>query len=644
MASPQLQFLLLTENQHNCCVNTSCINEVIPGVLRLCLEQGAQENGFEKTEIDAAIDQLKNCKELCGKSYKILDTTNLFKIIPLLTKIDSNSTEKHKSLYNSIQKVKNIRNEIVHDQNNAAYSVETVARISETVKDIVEKLGESFEIDPKQVTLFKTNFQKEITNIQDSKETYKNNINIKIKESVIDENKDRWIPMVSTMKFEELQFCAKKVELRDIFHAMNFEVMSKSPNEYPEGNGTIGCKTFACTDILSKENNTNIDIIEGDPGSGKTTYLRMLSLEFCTTQTSSTSSIFNSISSYKMMMLINCRDKENCGAFWPYFETQHEKTVQIFPEDSVISSLKEIKMIIAIDGLDEANKTSKALVNDVIQIFSKSENVRFLITTRPDFGKDIMEQLDVKKISYRVLKIRTLENINEHEMFIQRLNGVIPARNYGDLIDTFRTKHAELNSHFLQPLGLVLFFALFYRYPEKIDKLSHELNLLQLSYKIHLENMQNRMPDIIRNPSQCSRAISKLLGRKSLVMILCDTKEIDPKNLKILTDACAEIDNNIPVKSVISCVLMKQKCVQSQSSITAKHIFYNHSQKEYFASKVITEKLCLGYEKNILCKNIEDKELKIQNFDNYPSEILKILRELTGKSVEKHDLSRLVIP
>ena len=643
-------FTVLTQRQHYSYVNTTCVHEVITGVMRLCLEHGVRSNELGVRDVDQAIRHfLQEEKEKCekvttnnkkkrtwfgihstkclNKTYHDLDTTNLMEIIPRITEIKQENPDVHfKSLWNSIRDIKNIRNDVVHVDNNATYSDQTIPRISDVLNEIVNKLGILFKINSTEVDSIKNKFHDEILRIQDNQQSNEDNVKSEITNRVTNENREKWAPTVmNAMQYEKLQFCNELVSRSDIFHVSDFEVILVSNYDNPQLQGP---KIFSCTDILSQANITMIDIIEGDPGSGKSTFLRMMSLEFCKKQSDS---IFKLISSYSMMMLINCRDKENIRTFWQYFEKHHKETASIFPEKWVIFALREMKMIIAIDGLDEANEAAKALVRDVIHHFAGSETIRFLITTRPGFRKNVIQQLDQNAIQYRVLNIKPLENINDQEEFIRRVASHMSEINVEDIMLTFREKYTELNSHFLHPLGLILFIVLFRNFPDEIDKLTHGLSLMQLSYKMHSQNITERISYVICNYQKYSKAVLELTCRKSLQLIQNKCFEINEENFNSLTDACYKMNKNIPAESVFSCVLMQRK--SDKNTITSIRDFSHRSQQEYFASKVLTEKLCEDYSK---------REMPLRVEEATSGAMLQVLQKLTGETVEEGDLDRFV--
>ena len=406
-------------------------------------------------------------------------------------------------------------------------------------------------------------------------------------------------------------------------------------------------KTISCTDILSTGNGPNINIIKGDPGSGKSTYLRMMCLEFC-----KNNSTFKSISSYDMMMFFNCRDRERIDNFWQYLcKTHYEETTQNFPDkEAVIAAMKEMKMIVAIDGLDEANDSTKALVRDVIHHFGGSKTVTFLITTRPGFSENVEEQFDKNAIQYQVLNIKPIETIDDQEKFIRRIVKQIHEINIDKIIETFTAKREALNSHFSRPLGLILFIQLFQHFPDKIEKLTYGRSLMDLSYDLHTQNMGERMPEVISNPAECSRSILERISGKSLKLIQNNCFEIDHEHYISLSVECYKINKDIPVQSVLSCVLIKRKC--ASSAMTAIHDFSHRSQQEYFASKVLSGKLCQEYsannnsttgKKTISSKLMQPLRLLTVKKKASRGDLIRVLRELTGEKVKEKDLKRLVL-
>ena len=614
-------FYVLTKDDYYCLVNNKCVHQVITAVMRLCLEYGV--NG----DVDKAIKKFVQKERRANtewyklnrsfydhRSYRSLDSTNLIEITPKVTNIKQDTRDNgHKQLWRLLQDIKKIRNEVMHNTK-ATYSEHILRRVSVKVNKIIDQVGIVFNIDSSKFDSIVESFQKELHAIQHSQETHEEKITSAIKEIVIKKNYENTVPLIMTsMKFVKLPFSSRKILRSDIFHELEFEDISDQRNPKYAYNDIGNQETVVCTDILSMPNRPNVIIVEGDPGSGKTTILRMIYDEFYKKEDSSK---FKQVSSYSIMFSINCRNHENIRSFWQYFETNYRETSGTFPEKYVIKALRKMHMIIAIDAYDEANEASKSLVRDVMHIFASSETVKTLITTRRGFSKGLIEQLDEQAVQYCILNIKPITNICVQQKFIERVIKYVPEIDYGDIMESFKATQNEFNFHFHRPHGLIQYITIFLVYSEKIKEQSQELSLMKLSFKMILKNMTEKMTDVIDNASQSSRAIIKLLGRTCLQLIYNSTYEIDQENFDLLTDECYQMDKKIPVESVLSCVLFQRKL--GRTTTTEIREFSHKTQQEYFASKVLTEQL-----------------VKTRS-----GTVLEILRELTREDVQEKCMVR----
>ena len=593
-------------------VSTRSVVEVMTDVMRLCLEYGVQGNEDEATNVEEAIRGFS--KVFKDQKYTDLDIASLFLLIPKVTKISPNNLNVNfQQLYSSLEDIKNIRNTI---GNNGTYFANRMIEISKKIERIVDQMGMCFKIEPRTLSLIKEKFRKKTCNIENPIRSREKELNTIIALSVIKENREKWAPMMmKSVEFDTLPIINIKIRRSDIFHATGFEVLS-AHNTHGISDSHI-LKTISCADILSVENRTNVFIIEGNPGSGKSTYIRMITLEFCKNCVKDISLIFTQIESYGIMMLINCRDRENIRSFWQFFELHFPDIAHIYQENkwAVMTALRETKMIIAIDGLDEANESTATLVGDIIHHFAGSDTVRFLITTRPGYGKNVKKQFDKKTVEYRVLNIKPIENIDDQQKFISRVIKMIPSINKEEIMKTFEAKRDELSTHFHRPICLMLFIALFLRFPEKTCNLSHEVSLMQLYTEMLLKEMSERMPHGF-DDRQNTLQVMKKIGQKSLWLIQNNTYEIDQNNFDTLSEECCKLNEIIQIEKVLSCVFLKRKCSQTVHSAT--HDFYHRSQQEYFASKVLTHKLV----------------------NTRGGTVLQILQDLTGEDVQEADLKR----
>lgn len=653
--SPILHVIRKTDVYYNL-VNRTCVDQVICDVMRLCLEYAVNNrhvypNGriyihkhdnpvkwservgetikefFLKSAITLSNEWYKKNIKKFQTHYMELDTTNLMEIMTRVTDIRQDSNDiGMKILWQHLRALKEIRNGVIHEKN-YAQSKDVVSLVQQEVIKIIHHLERLFFINSHIINTMKINLKKNINEITCSEQTDEDKLASVVEHFIIKENDEMWKPLImSSMKYEKLLFDLN-ILLSDVFHEICFEVISVH---------FYGCtylssihETIVCSDILSTKSCSNccIEIIEGEPGSGKTTFLKMMTVEFCKQKVDS---IFKSICNFSMMIFINCEENDNIGSLWQYLKTHYRKTVQKFTKELVIETLKNTKMIIAIDGLDQATESTIALVEDVIHSFEGSETVKILITSRPGFFKLVLKHaFHIPGNRYRLLNVMAIEKVKDQEKYITRFINEMPTLNYKDIMTIFKVKQNELDSHFRRPLGLNHFVTICHKFPDELQKLTNDQSLFNLTYHWVVQNMSERIPETIDNPAQCSRLIMKITGRHCLQMIQNSTYKFDQEFYSKLTNSCYEINQNIPVGLLSSVIEKRPRAKSIFSNESQLFKFSYHSMQEYLASKMLTEKLLEEYSSsNITPDAAPGKSL------------VRILRSLTSEPVVEKDLVR----
>ena len=601
------------EEQYHSMVNTYFVNLLLQHWLDKILFWKSPESLFQKDENATRLSKwVKKAK------YRFHDSRKLY-VTHLLLHIRKIPDIKKKKLLNKLLNgIAQLRNDVNRDEKIRS-SKQTIPEMHRMMNAVVAELFAGTS----RINMFREYFQETINEISNKSNQKKNEMKLIycIKQNLLKEFQEKFTEdVMKSMKFITFPNTSKQVSLSDIFHESDFEVMSDS-------NGTgdhdpQDRKSILCADIFSKNNVANVDIIEGDPGSGKSIFLKMLCLEFCENQEKSK---FKSLSSYKMVFHFDCREKYNNNSFWEYMNTRYRETAENFPEEYVITALKELNIIFAVDGLDECSTSSKELVKDIIREFSNSKNVKLIITTQQGFSKMVMEQFDLQYTKYRVLNIKPIQNIIEQEKFIRNVINQQPdIINAKDILQAFRDKQIDLKTRFARPIDLIMFVTLFNHFPDKI-KISHELDVMQLMFNMVLQNMSDTMCKI-KNCDERTWSIMEMLGQCSLEWVQNKTDEInetifDNLIFKIFKKIGFENDteNEVSVEDILSHVFQKQKCTTWNTTI---YKFFHPNFRKYLASRVLTEKL----------KNTRH------------GTVLEILQELTSPhtTVRREDLIRSV--
>ena len=646
---------IISKEDHSL-VETLVFQQVVPSLLRICLEYGVHFRGVEQNnqKCDSKLDGNSECEikvnesiryfieneklerplgwfaensSYYRKSYMKLDTTSLIEIIPRVTDIKhDNKDESFIQLFKSLREIKYLRNKVIHE-NEVAFCEDKINLISEKISSVVVQLGKLFGISDKDLDRINKHFEKEIEEImaEGNQKTNEDKLIGKIKQSLLEEIPEKWAQIVTkTMKTLTLSDNRLQVCLSDMFYETDFEVLSDFNNL-----GSLDPqdrKSFPCTDIMSSTNFANIDIIEGDPGSGKSTFLKKVCLEFCKNLESNADVQFKSISSYDLMFHFNCQETLNVNSFWQLFKAMFRGTAENFPEQWVMKALRDMKIIVAVDGIDACNTTSEELVKDTVQNFSDCETVKFLITTRPGFSNKVINQFHSQAIKPRVLNIKPIIDIKEQKIFIHRVIKQLPEINAEELLLAYNESKAELHANFVRPIDLILFITLFHCCSDEIQKVSQKLDLMRLTFKMMSKNISLKL-STVENFSTRTSWIMEMIGRYSLQWIQNKTYEFDET---IFDDQAYEIFNKlgfandgvdeVSVDDLLRCVFQQQ---ERATRYTKTFSFFHHSLQEYFASRVLTEKLV----DNTLDLT-QNRSLKL------------ILQELTGQEVQKEDFYR----
>ena len=639
--------------ENNSLVNTLVFNQVIPSLLRLCLEYGVHNRGSDQVngnlvhkdngtskwveKIDKRIRDFVQNEEMerpfgwfaknsthYRKSYLELDATSLIEIIPKVTDIENNIKIEHfMQLTRSLKGIKYLRNKVIHEKE-VAFSEDKIGLISEKINSVVNQLGHIYDISDTEFDRIKKHFEKEISEIsaKGNQNTNEDTLIGNIQRCLLQEVPEKWAQIVTqSMKSLLLSDNRLQVCMSDIFHDTDFEVKSDVNNL-----GSLDPqdrKSFPSSDIFSSKNVANLDIIEGDSGSGKTTFLKKLCLDFCKKIDNNAHLQFKSISSFELMFHFNCQETLNTNSFWQYFTSVFRGTAENFPEYWVIRALKDMKILIAVDGIDECNEASEELIKDIIHNFSDSEKVKFLITTRPGFSKMVINQFHFQTIKPRVLNIKPIKEIKEQEIFIKRVINQLPEINGEEIMRVYNDKQVVLQSLFVRPIGLILFITLFHCCSDEIKKESQKLDLMQLTFNMLSKNIAGKLSTVV-NSLQRASLIMNMTGRYSLQWIQNKKFEINEavfkdlklkvfKELGFINDGGDEVS----IDSLLMCVFQRQESAARNRTI---YIFFHRSLQEYLASKVLTEKL----------------------LDTRGGSVLEILQELTGNDVRREDLNRQV--
>ncbi|KAF2354093.1 P-loop containing nucleoside triphosphate hydrolase, partial [Trinorchestia longiramus] len=350
-------------------------------------------------------------------------------------------------------------------------------------------------------------------------------------------------------------------------------------------------------------------ILSGIFGSGKTSLCRYLVHEWC-----SYSSDVGGLREYDLLLHINIQwvTSNNLKQFIVE-ELLPIATRDIKPED-VVHLLQNIKVLFVIDGYDERNDSSRALVKEILTKFTES---KIVIASRPEFTLEIKNQVG-QHIEVGVLGFdkQCLEEYVEKVMItLEPSECERQAR-----VDSFLAMVAKnkcLQDQLALPLAASLILILWFKDPETASKIQTSTNLYDELFKMFRMKLVSRLlAQSSSHQVQVEKSVNawyKHVTKLAWKMLLNDTlylSEEDRNNLMSSAEALGI--NPIETLSTFLCCQMSE----SISGTSYSFSFIHNSTVEFMAAE---------YFASVLSKRSED-ELPNRISQNREQEILNELR------------------
>ncbi|CAL4092314.1 unnamed protein product, partial [Meganyctiphanes norvegica] len=169
--------------------------------------------------------------------------------------------------------------------------------------------------------------------------------------------------------------------------------------------------------------------------------------------------------------------------------------------EEVVSELQDARLIFIIDGWDEAAPLAK---NIVFESFSKFPGSRFLITSRPQYSKDLQRDIERHSHGLKVIEVNVLgfneEKQNEYikKMFIcmsesSTLSQGETQKSLNEFLAFLKSKRSLLGKMVQLPLILSFLIVLWLDNSQEVTKLSTTTQVYSLLLKMTLHRMVERI-------------------------------------------------------------------------------------------------------------------------------------------------------
>ena len=554
----------LETKEHYSLLNSKGIDKVMKHVFLFCLEGGWTKlpgetcfdylvrsgNSENKTWINKHTNKLK-------EDYKTYDITFLHELIGKACSGISSSLEE------SLRDGKNLRNAVFHERDKTAIEPGTFPKIEKNALEIAAKVCKYFNNTPDETNRTRLSVEKMIRQVKEGEPT-ENEKTMSFVNHYLDTDAEEEMrkQVISGMKDVFIPHSATSVPLNSVFHDAKLIKQEKNSDTNSDDQSDSSADVYhetkaddqikSMNDVLGVRdiNNAHSSIIIGDPGSGKSSLLKQISLDMYGGQNEYK---FPSVKNYQSLLYIICRDSFY-EEFEAYLKGIWHKTMSKLMYKDVLSALKDRKLLLLIDGLDELNEKSRKLVIEVVNTFMKCEGATFIITSRLGFELEIQRLFEQNNVQYEVYKIMPMQSNQEQIEFLERYQRETPGINRPDLINAFK-KLKNLGSYLNYPLFLVLICHLVMYDSVSLESISHEGKLMAELMNQSIHAMSEKMKDDVSdNQVELSEDIVKIVCQFSAQSLHRNEHKLTQETYNDMKSQIKKINHKVPFDKCLSCL------------------------------------------------------------------------------------------
>ncbi|XP_047739910.1 uncharacterized protein LOC125178971 [Hyalella azteca] len=501
-----------------------------------------------------------------------LDMTELFSLFQCLFEVKKDGRDTSEML-KKVRKVKDIRNDVTHN-GKALKDATTCKKIEEKLLQMIQEAGKFYSLSSTDIRAMEDDLQQEIhrglpPGVRNM-EYYCY--------CILNEGKEVAKVRFQNFTTEDLPLAAGLVERTEVFHPPEVTLQDKDDQALPLQN-------------LFDSSNESIVILSGVVGAGKTTLLKYITQEFWGLK----SNVPNYLKGFETLVYIECRDR-NTNNLQQIVRNHFGRVCTDIGETNVLKALMHLRVLILVDGFDEANENSKRVIGDLLKRTWHSES-RILITTRPQAVEKFKSFVarNVSKISG--YKIAPLSDLDEQLKFIERYERILtkdPA-DVGAMQERFSKLDPQLRRSFTEPISLLHFCSIFKTSPEKILRWKSfndvSRDILQLQKTI----VKEKLCDIIvANKDVLIDDLFMVTGKLALEFLACNQITFNEDELRRFKQQCNRTikshgANEFDCDVLLSAILRMKKTLSGNMAGT--YSFAHKSLQEIIAAHYVTGRL-----------------------------------------------------
>ncbi|XP_063607905.1 uncharacterized protein LOC134782390 [Penaeus indicus] len=490
---------------------------------------------------------------------------------------------------------------------------------SSTINNEIKRMNANFEQikDAPGIPVDANKYQDEIRKLREHFENYmKTNGVVELKEKIKTETN---VDPASFISGNET------LKVRAIF--TNLEVVMEDKALKHENQTHINYKSVL-EQKTKKGKTPNIIVIEGEAGAGKSTFTKLILAEWAAMSPSYHTQIRN-LESYDMVLYAECKNK---------FVTNFADLLNLLmpcasysmSNEDIVRSVLAHRVLLILDGLDELNKTSRQLVEEIMRDKMPRSTAVFhlLLTTRPQALKEVIRLCQKSEwIHMRILGISPEQRPDfVHKMHEEMKKEGMSTEDTQKLEDYVRKSEARLGEHFRLPLNLTLLTYLWAESPEDVNSVTTAthlfLRILQLIEcrvvnRIY-ENHHGDMDEI----TDSVKEYMEVLNEKCFEEIISESLQLSESSQQTLKGKCKDL--NLPYSDMSAAfmnVTREWTATGYVLHLTAPH----KSIMEFFAARWIQS--CLkrdGPKKKNLKSILEDLKCYESSLPMYQNVLLHL--------------------
>ena len=588
----------LSMNDEYTRLNDKGVDDILAKVFQYCLETGWQkkenETVYDYLFLSSEFEDVKLMKWISDNKNKLVKDHKTYDVSLLCPLIIQIYPKLSSSLKESLLQGKYLRNRVFHERFTTAKLPNTLLDIETTALDIVREVCKHYEKSQDEEDIKLRWVEKLIKEVRESKyidkEKRYQNVHHKLDTDAVEEMYNK---IYKPLEKQFLPPSDIQVSRDAVFYYPKLKLLN-CEEEHVDDDTMVSIHKIL---NVPESEDSKFSFIVGDPGIGKSSLMKQICLVFCDKKKNSD---FRSCYVYQTLFYFSCREKSYAN-IRQYLNGMYSETTKDLDIEDVLQVIKDRKVLVLIDGLDELNEVSKELVHDALNHLKWCKEVKFIITCRCGFELELEKLFKRDQLKYEVFKMMPIDSVDEQINFLLKYQAAIPEILSPNLLEEFKKLH-RFRSHFTIPLFLSLFCHLFLNRYESLKNITHEGSLMQEILNLSIIKLTKRLKFILCvNAIEITQDIVRIVSSISAYCLHRNMYELNEDAYDLVKAKIREINSDVPLDNCMSSFFQKRISVYSHDE--GRYYFHHKSQQEFYTSKIIVETLKKEQAHNCAVKN-----------------------------------------